>query len=335
MLEDNERILVEGLFRASVEAGKAAPLPGAGCARLAGDVGERKYYRIGDEGQGHVVCLDEGGGAAFVEARALLARHGVRVPAVLDHDPGKGYVLQEDLGGRTLLAEAGACGGPGGERALYESAVAQLARIQAAGAGGDPGAPSPPFDTAFLMGEVGQSVEHFVGGFLGRPLDAGEEKTLNGQFLSVCQTLSRQRTLLGHRDYHSRNIMIKDGEQVVIDFQDCRMAVPQYDLASLLEDCYRSVDPSLKEGLKALHRDLLREEGYAVSEEEYGRIYDLAAVQRIFKALGTFARVERARGDRRHIRHVGAAFENLRRILLPHRELRGSREILCRAYYES
>ena len=44
--------------------------------------------------------------------------------------------------------------------------------------------------------------------------------------------------MLCHRDYHSRNLMLHEGELYIIDFQDARMGPDTYDLVSLLRDSY-------------------------------------------------------------------------------------------------
>ena len=44
--------------------------------------------------------------------------------------------------------------------------------------------------------------------------------------------------MLCHRDYHSRNLMLHEGQLYIIDFQDARMGPDTYDLVSLLRDSY-------------------------------------------------------------------------------------------------
>ena len=65
----------------------------------------------------------------------------------------------------------------------------------------------------------------------------------------ICQELEASPRVFCHRDLHSRNVMVKDGEQYLIDFQDARMGPVFYDLVSLLEDCYFSLGPKLRESL--------------------------------------------------------------------------------------
>jgi len=83
--------------------------------------------------------------------------------------------------------------------------------------------------------------------------------------------------------------MLFGDEPVVIDFQDARLGLPQYDAASLLRDSYVRLDPYLVEELKRYHFERLREAGLtAMDEAEYLRLFDLMAFQRNVKAVGTF-----------------------------------------------
>ena len=54
--------------------------------------------------------------------------------------------------------------------------------------------------------------------------------------------------MLCHRDYHSRNLMLRDDQLFIIDFQDARMGPDTYDLVSLLRDSYVDIaDAQLEE----------------------------------------------------------------------------------------
>ena len=92
--------------------------------------------------------------------------------------------------------------------------------------------------------------------------------------------------MLCHRDYHSRNLMLHADSLYIIDFQDARMGPDTYDLASLLRDSYvdlidRDVDDLIAYFLA------LKGPTHG-SDLEFRRRFDLMAVQRNLKALGTF-----------------------------------------------
>ena len=76
---------------------------------------------------------------------------------------------------------------------------------------------------------------------------------------------------------------------MIIDFQDARMGLPQYDAVSLIRDSYVKLSPSLTEELKEYHYNALyNHELTTMSLEEYLFYFDIMAFQRNIKAIGTF-----------------------------------------------
>ena len=151
--------------------------------------------------------------------------------------------------------------------------------------------------------------------------------------LDVCEELSSQKRVLVHRDYHSRNLMFKSNEQVVIDFQDARMGTPLYDLVSLLEDCYYDLSFSNREDLKKYYYENFYRNFDTKSYAEFLRLYDLMSIQRVYKAIGSFAYIYADRKDIRYLKHVGFAFEKLRKIMSKYPEMSEAKRILSGIYY--
>ena len=58
------------------------------------------------------------------------------------------------------------------------------------------------------------------------------------EWAAIVEELAGEPRVLCHRDYHSRNLMLHDGQLYIIDFQDARMGPDTYDLVSLLRDSY-------------------------------------------------------------------------------------------------
>ena len=60
-------------------------------------------------------------------------------------------------------------------------------------------------------------------------------------FQKICLILENEPIFFTHRDFHSRNIMVKGAKKsryFIIDFQDARLGPLHYDLVSLLRDSY-------------------------------------------------------------------------------------------------
>ncbi len=85
--------------------------------------------------------------------------------------------------------------------------------------------------------------------------------------------------VLQHRDYHSRNIFIKDGCLYILDYQDTMPGPLVYDLVSLSRDNYVILEDQLR---KELEKNFSRR--YNVDSFQL----ELVSLQRHLKALGTF-----------------------------------------------
>jgi aminoglycoside/choline kinase family phosphotransferase len=215
-----------------------------------------------------------------------------------------GIVLLEDLG--DLLLQDAVEGGISGERkaALYRQSVWMLVRLQVRGEEiGREGRPFGPLRIAFDARKFGDELSffrvHFLEGFSGRALSSAEREDLDSELGRVAEALASQPYALCHRDYHARNLIVCGDEIAVIDHQDARMGPRCYDVASLLNDSYVSHEPSLVREMKNLFAG---ETGTDVEAE-----YDLAALQRNLKALGTFGyQIAARRNDvyRRYIAHT-------------------------------
>jgi aminoglycoside/choline kinase family phosphotransferase len=95
--------------------------------------------------------------------------------------------------------------------------------------------------------------------------------------------------VLCHRDYHSRNILIRENDFLIIDFQDARLGLPLYDVVSLLRDSYAFLPEAMIAHLKSHYYNYAHEQGIPLpARDEFERLYYLSAFQRNVKALGTF-----------------------------------------------
>ena len=257
---------------------------------VAGDASSRRYFRFACGGRRHVLVHAPPAterNADFLAVRALLSAAGVRVPALLGADLERGYLLLEDLGDRLLLPELNT----GSANGHYRRALEVLLQI----AGSDTrDAGLRAYDRALLEEELGRFRQWFVEGLLGYQPALQEQALLRAVSERLVQNALDQPRVLVHRDFHSRNLMLLDADELaVIDFQDAVLGPVTYDLVSLLRDCYIRWPATRVRQWALEYKGLLESGGLlqAVPETLFLRWFDLMGLQRHLKVLGTFARL--------------------------------------------
>jgi N-acetylmuramate 1-kinase len=293
-------------------------LPGSGLAGrnarvvpLTGDASDRKYFRIiPSDGPSIVLALHAGAidfaTLPFANVAALMDRIPLPVPGILGHSDALGIVALQDLGDVTLQAHLGAAS-PTEHAALYRQAVSLIELLQRRGVGLVSAEYLPyaiAFDVEKLTWELEFFTRHFICGYRGVALSDAERSALSAEWAIIANELASEPRVLCHRDYHSRNLMLHDGSLYIIDFQDARMGPDTYDLVSLLRDSYVDLTARELDELIAYFLALKQNDGCVTDEEEFRRRFDLMALQRNLKALGTFGYQTITRGNPVYIQYM-------------------------------
>lgn len=318
--------------------------------KLPGDASTRRYYRVKaqspHEGLKTLIVMvmepfeEKGARINFLTIQKHLNECGVDVPLVLDFDPKNGFIMLEDLGDVTLLRRLQNVSSLEVERKYFERAIDALVTLHTKTGPGHTTEAIEGFHLRFdcekLMWEVNFTLEHFYQKHLQRKMSEHDHKIIQDGFTKICTELASEPTVFTHRDYHSRNIMVTDDTDrfVMIDFQDARMGPCQYDLASLLRDSYYQLDEKQIEDLTRYYRDRMMAAGSKMGDPaHFDRMFDFMAVQRNFKAIGSFASFLNRRGNPGYLKFIGNTFENIRRNLLKYPEFKELREVLFHYYY--
>ena len=276
---------------------------------LTGDASDRRYFRVLLPGAPSQVLAVHPGPIAFdtlpfVNVARLLSAMPVPVPRIIAHSDALGIMSLEDMGDVTLQAHVGAASSADHE-ALYRQAVTFINTLQRRGR--ELASPEyVPYGIAFdvekLTWELQFFAKHFLEAYRGAALTDASRRALATEFSAMAEELASEPAVLCHRDYHSRNLMLHDGSLHIIDFQDARMGPDTYDLASLLRDSY--VDFSDRQ-VDALIAFFLAQRGGSVDEDrDFRRRFDLMALQRNLKALGTFGFQTTSRGNTVYIQYI-------------------------------
>jgi N-acetylmuramate 1-kinase len=286
---------------------------------LTGDASDRRYFRVLMPDSGSIVLSLHAAAFAFetlpfVNVARLLASMPVPIPTVLGHADDLGVLALADLGDVTLQAHLGAASAAE-HAALYRQAVALIATLQRRGA--ELASPEYlPYEIAFdvekLTWELDFFIKHFIEAYRGVLIADPLKDELRREFAVVAEALAAEPRVLCHRDYHSRNLMLHSGELYIIDFQDARMGPDTYDLASLLRDSYVDLP---EETVSELIAYFLALTGRTGAEREFRQRFDMMALQRNLKALGTFGYQTTARRNPVYIQYIPRTLRYVRKNL--------------------
>jgi aminoglycoside/choline kinase family phosphotransferase len=300
---------------------------------LQGDASDRRYYRIRFAttvgGLTSLVLMRlaqpySAGELPFVNVQRYLALNRIPVPDILWDDSAHGLVLLEDLGDVTLeRALRGASREQTADR--YRQALDILLALQY------PQSETPrascvafrlAFDVEKLMWELDFFLTHMIKRLCAQRLATADEAMLRGQFWRLAAMLARQPRVFTHRDYHSRNLMLRPDRLRVIDFQDARLGPCQYDLASLLYDSYVVLPPDLREELLIYYLEQkTARDGHTLDRDAFVQVFDYMCLQRNLKALGTFAYQTAVKHTQRYMEAIPPTLNYIRANLARHPEL--------------
>jgi NDP-sugar pyrophosphorylase family protein/tRNA A-37 threonylcarbamoyl transferase component Bud32 len=245
----------------------------------------------------------------FVRHARFLKRLGMPVPQVLLDDPNRFLTVVEDVGARDLLdVQRGLARED--LLALYKLVLRPVLVLHTQGAGEARRARlrrMPDFGPDLYCWEY----DYFAEQMLARRARVPEATILRikQELAAVGLRLHREPQVLIHRDLQSSNILWKNNQPHLIDFQGMRLGPAAYDLASLLCDPYADLSEDVQLTLLAHYR---RAAGCALSAE----IFWLGAIQRLVQALGAFAKLSARPESRQFAAHIPAALRQLKRALL-------------------
>ncbi len=258
---------------------------------ISGDASFRRYFRV-QLPTSCYIAMDSPPELIpvqpFIDLAKAYQEQGILVPQVIEQNIEQGFLLLSDLGDVQLLS----CLNENTMVDYYARAIDLLGSVFAVTVSAQQ--PLPTYDAQFVMKELAIFSEWLLGKHLNMSLSASETRMLDDAFKSLTDNAMAQPQGGMHRDYHSRNIMIKDDALAVIDFQDAVIGPVTYDAVSLLRDCYIRCSDATLALMMRRHYDLLIQRELItadVSFAQYRRWFDLMGIQRHLKAAGIFCRL--------------------------------------------
>lgn len=262
-----------------------------------GDASFRCYFRV-QKGPSSFIVMDappdKEDCLPFIRVAGFLESMGLNAPRVIEADLEQGFLLLTDLGQDQFLdalnRDADLAAG------LYDDALDALAAMQRRGDAFQ--SSLPPYDEKLLRFELSLFHDWLCGTHLGIAFsDQDETSWQQCSDLLVTNALEQPQVFV-HRDYHSRNLMVTDGDNPgILDFQDAVEGPLTYDLVSLLKDCYiRWPAERVRNWATDFYALVPEQHRESVDLDQFMRFFELMGVQRHLKAAGIFARLNHRDG---------------------------------------
>ena len=246
----------------------------------------------------------------FLAMDQALVEQGLSAPGLLGFDIPAGLAVIEDLGDRSCVGPEG----PVAER--YGEAVHVLALLHGRTLPRSVPVPGeaapyeiPPYDLDALLVEVELLLDWFAPQVAGVTVSASTRAGFMSIFGGLLEPLLRQPLTWTLRDYHSPNLIWLPGRTGasrvgLIDFQDCVLGPPAYDLVSLLQDARVTVPDPLEMRLLGAYAQARRTADSGFDMARFSVAYAIMGVQRASKILGIFARLDKRDGKPQYLAHL-------------------------------
>lgn len=280
--------------------------------RLAGDASTRKYYRV--------ICNDstwalmswdpfeDEASYPFLNVLEHFKKHGVHVPKVHAIAGHLGLVLLEDLGDLTLERKFWENQDQSLALPFYRKTVDELVKIHTHASkltSPKPVCQRVEFDKEKFLWELNYAKTHLLKGLCELELSPTINDELDQVFDQLATYLANEPKVVCHRDFHSRNVMLKLGRTYIIDFQDARLGPRAYDLVSLMYDSYVDLNSEMKSLVLDHYISQLPDLDQKVCEsDQFSEAFSFQIIQRCFKACGSFASFYQTRGDTRYLKYL-------------------------------
>ena len=274
---------------------------------------DRKFYRVRSSPDQTLILvkynLEREENRHYVEIAQFLEGHGIRAPKIYFHDPEEGLIWIEDLGEEDLFSHRHESWPV--RRAFYESALDEIARLHQL--------PESiciemrdhlpaEFNAALYRWEQSYFFENCLGRYFKIDNVKLAALTTLPALEGIAARLDRLPRNLVHRDFQSQNIIVREGQAYLIDFQGMRPGLAQYDLASLLYDPYVDLSDAERE-------ELIEHYCRQKRSRDFEEILRLCAMQRLMQALGAYGFLGLVKGHKAFLQYIPKALTALRQII--------------------
>ncbi|MCA3629626.1 MAG: tRNA (adenosine(37)-N6)-threonylcarbamoyltransferase complex ATPase subunit type 1 TsaE [Methylobacterium sp.] len=257
---------------------------------------------------------------AFVAVGEALRREGFSAPEIYGADLDAGLLVIEDLGLEGVID----ANGPIPER--YRAAVEMLAALHGRKLPAilpvEPGQQLKlhGYDLEALTIEAELLLDWYFPYAAKRSPNASVRLSFVDHWVSALEPVVSGPKTWTLRDFHSPNLIWlaeREGHRKVglIDYQDCVLGHPAYDVVSLTQDARVTVPEALELQLIAAYVRARRMAEPAFDVAGFTAAYALLGAQRATKILGIFIRLDRRDGKPAYMKHLPRVETYLKRCL--------------------
>ena len=280
---------------------------------------DRKFYRVRCSREQTIILVKYGfereENRHYVRIAEFLAEYKIRAPRIYFHDAAEGLIWIEDLGKADLWSyreESWLV-----RRAFYESALNEIVKLHCLPAEAyraiEENLPVA-FDAALYRWEQNYFLKNCLGGLFGVDEEKLSELAALPALDEMAERLGNRPRVMVHRDFQSQNIIMRNAQAHLIDFQGMRPGLAEYDLASLLFDPYVAFSPSEREELLTIYEEM-REAALLPVSPQFREIFRLCGMQRLMQALGFYGFAGTVKGNKTFLGYVPAAMASLRSLV--------------------
>ncbi len=287
--------------------------------KLKGDGSDRQWYRLSAENKTLILVshgireqLNTCEVDSFIQIGQHLREKKLPVPAIYGYNAFSGLVFLEDLGDTHLVDVVKQLIHPKNRMMVYQEVIRLLIHMSQKGKTGF--LPSMTYQTREYSKEliIEKECRYFKEAFLKAYMKMDcPEKPLENDFSDLADSaLKNGINGFMHRDFQSRNIMVKDHSYYLIDFQGGRIGPLQYDLASLLIDPYVALPFEEQMELIDFCAKAM-EHIVSIPIETFRKSVFYCALTRNLQILGAFGFLSLVKGKKWFEQHIPCALQSL------------------------
>jgi aminoglycoside/choline kinase family phosphotransferase len=274
---------------------------------------DRKFYRVRCSSEQSLILvkynLEREENRHYVEIAQFLETHDIHAPRIYYHDVDEGLIWLEDLGERDLFGYRDESWFV--RRAFYDSALDEVRKLHQL--------PESvciemrqhlpaEFNAALYLWEQNYFFENCLGRYFKIEPATIDDLVALPALRDIAEKLAGLPRVLVHRDFQSQNILLRNGQAYLIDFQGMRPGLAQYDLASLLYDPYVA--------LTQVERDeLLEHYCGGLPAADFLETLRLCAMQRLMQAVGAYGFLGLVKDYKDFLQHIPTAVQSLRQVV--------------------